>query len=371
MNTIERDIFRYAELSEAEQRAVEERVAGHPDHQALLREVKRLEAQLRRVQLPDAHATALNDLPDALLALYALHTVNQTRTSQSERLQQFFEDVEARLETDASLLERVQPMMDRARALDDAFDLAEHMQSVTGVDVKALPTQATTPLDPAADSVDDGDTPAQDPAQDGASPALRDGRSPAKPGPEGEGRHRISEQIWGAVRYVAVAAAVLMMAYGGLWAVSMATQSPAERMAALDPEETEIEGYQMRTRSATETELSSNDERFLQALQSLQEAHTAPLGLFPRFDTQRVQDAQQLLEQVVEDEENGSFLQLEASFFLAKTYLAQRDIEPARDALKRVVMGEGRRINEATQMLRTLQDEYPMDEPTLPEDVQL
>lgn len=372
MNTLEEEIFRYTELSDAEQRAVEERVSGRSKYRALLDEVKRLEAELRRVQLPDV-TDSESDLPDAVLALYALHTVSDTRSSHSERLQQLFADIEARLEDDPVLRERVEPMIDRAHTLDDTFDLAKHMQSVTGVDMESLP-----PREASADAIAQNDVAqASEPSHAsgsslyGSAPSTpRDDRSPAEPG-DGDKQHRISEQVWHAVQYAAMAVVALLLVYGGLLGVSLATQSSAEQLAVLDPDETEIEGYQVRTRSAVRNELSGNDERFLHALQLLQDAYSAPLGLFPQFDQDYVEEAQDLLEQVVENEDSGSFLQLEASFFLAKTHLAQHDIEPARRSLKRVVMGEGRRINEAAQMLKTLQEEYPMEEPTLPEDAQL
>lgn len=373
MNTLEEKIFRYAELSDAEQRAVEERVSGRPEYQALLNEVKRLESELRRVQLPDAAADSESDLPNAVLALYALHTVSRTRSANGERLQQLFADIEARLGEDSVLHERVQPMIDRAQMLNDTFDLVEHMQSVTGMDMESLPLHEAS-----SDGISENDiAQASEPPNafesslHGSAPsAPREDRSSVEPGGKDK-RNRVSEQMWHAARYAAIAVVALLLVYGGLLATSLATQSPAERLAVLDPSETEIEGYQVRTRSATRSEPSDNDERFLHALQRLQDAYSAPLGLFPRFDQDHVEEAQDLLKQVVESEDSGSFLQLEASFFLAKTHLAQHDIEPARQLLKRVVIGEGRRINEATEMLKTLQDEYPMEEPTLPEDAQL
>lgn len=367
MNTLEEHIFCYADLSEAEQRAVEERVAGRPKYQTLLDEVKRLEMQLRSVQLPDASAPE-SDWPDAVLALYALHTASQTQEENQVALQQFFAEVEVRLDDDAALRSRVQPMIERAQALNDSFDVGTHFESTTGFDLDALPTYE-------GDSMSESDLASGSAGaawENGEQGAGRSTRPPADPEGNGStGRHRISEQVWGAARYVAIAMVSLLVVYGGLLTVSTFMQSPAEQMAAIDPDETEIEGYQVRTRSATANEPTSADERFLQALEALQEAHYAPLGLFPQFDQERVQEAQDLLRQVVESEDSGSFLQLEASFFLAKTYLAQSDIEPAREALKRVVMGEGRRIDEATQMLETLQAEYPMEAPTPPDDAQL
>lgn len=384
MNTLEDTIFRYTDLSEGEQRALEDRVADRPEYRALLDEVKHLEAALRRLRLPDAAAEAANALPPDLLALYALDAAGSVRTSTRDALQPFFASVEARLAHDEALQQRVQPMIDRARSLDETFDVQRHLHELTGIDLESMPVYAT-------DDTDDTEPPA--PEGTAQSPNGRDAREAL--GPSGTSPNAsaartqrgsvsrargdtaakstgsaVTSRVWHGVRSAAIAAAVVIVAYAALLGVSLATQSPAEQMAVLDPDEMQIEGYQMRTRSATAAP-RTNDERFLRALQVLDAAHSAPLGLFPTFDADEVQEAQDLLQSVVENEEAGSFLQLEASFFLAKTHLAQSDIEPARSALKRVVMGEGRRLNEAAQMLESLQRHYPMEEPTLRDGVQL
>lgn len=377
MNTLEHDIFRYVDLSDAEQRAVEKRVAERPEYEALLAEVKQLETELRRVRLPNA-SDADETMPESLLALYAIDRARSAQAADREALRPFFEDVEARLAHDTDLQRRVQPMIDRAKELDDAFDVTSHLQAVTGIDLETVPVRDNAEHGDENDAASSAGAPVKNVhGRNGrkntrmASSSSRADRGAASRTTETTSPGRVSDQVWTGMRYAAVIAAVLLVVYGGLLGISMATQAPAERMAVLDPDEMEVEGYQMRTRSAT-TAPRSNDERFLQALEVLQAAHRAPLGLFPRFNEAEVQEAQDLLTEVVDNEETGSFLQLEASFFLAKTHLAQSEIEPARQALKRVVMGEGRRINEATRMLESLQRHYPMEAPAaLPEGAQL
>jgi TolA-binding protein len=378
MNTLEHDIFQYPDLSEDEQQSVEERTAGQPEYKALLDEVKRLDAELRCVQVPDVSDADADDIPSALLALYALDVADPIGTSHSEALKHLFADLKERLSHDDALRERLEPMIDRARALDTTFDVNRHLQDVTGIDLDAVPrhqsdaeTRDHAARNPSS-TPKTSSTPTNSEPSDASSPPVK----PADRGPlrrdseeRTSGRDTVA-RMWKVGRYAAAVVAAVLIAYGGLLAVSMATQSPAERLAVLNPDEMRIEGYQVRTRSAV-AEPAGNDERFLRALRQLSDAYRAPLGLFPRFDANRVQEAQDALEHVVENEDAGSFLQLEASFFLAKTYLAQSDIESARRELKRVVMGEGRRIDEATRMLRSLQRHYPMEEPTLPEGVQL
>ncbi|PEN08821.1 hypothetical protein CRI93_03455 [Longimonas halophila] len=371
MNTLEHDIFRYVDLSDAEQRAVEKRVAERPEYEALLAEVKQLEAELRRVRLPNVSEEGGESVPLSLLALYAIDRARSARASDREALQPFFEEVEARLAHDTDLQRRLQPMIDRAKELDDTFDVANHLQSVTGIDLEAVPVHDTSDSN---NENDDGPSTTalgtNGHASVGTASSSRDSRGATPRKGQNEPPHRASGQVWRAARYAAMIAAVLLVAYGVLLGISIATQAPAERMAVLNPDEMHVEGYQVRTRSATAAP-RSNDERFLQALEVLRASHSAPLGLFPQFNEAQVQEAQNLLTTVVDNEEAGSFLQLEASFFLAKTHLAQSEIEPARQALKRVVMGEGRRIDEATRMLESLQRHYPMEEPTLPEGAQL
>jgi hypothetical protein len=377
MNTLEHDIFRYVDLSDAEQRAVEKRVAERPEYEALLAEVKQLETELRRVRLPNVSDTD-ETMPAPLLALYAIDRARSAQASDREALQPFFEDVEARLAHDTDLQRRVEPMIDRAKELDDAFDVTGHLQAVTGIDLETVPVRDNTELGNENGTLSSAGVPIENGPEENrrknattTSSSSHADRGAASRSAHTESPRRVSEQVWLGMRYAAMTAALLLVVYGGLLGISIATQAPAERMAVLDPDEMEVEGYQVRTRGVTAAP-RSNDERFLQALEVLQAAHSAPLGLFPRFNDAEVQEAQDLLTEVVDNEEAGSFLQLEASFFLAKTHLAQSEIEPARQALKRVVMGEGRRINEATRMLESLQRHYPMEAPSaLPEGAQL
>lgn len=377
MNTLEHDIFRYVDLSDAEQRAVEKRVAEHPEYEALLTEVKQLEAELRRVRLPSA-ADKEEAMPGALLALYAIDRAHSAHVTDRGALRPFFEDVEARLAYDTDLQHRMQPMIDRAQELDDAFDVTSHLQAVTGIKLESVPVHDNAERGDENGAIASTGVPVENVPEENrrknattAPSSSRANRGAASRNAHTESPRHISEQVWLGMRYAAMTAALLLVVYGGLLGISIATQAPAERMAVLDPDEMKVEGYQVRTRSATAAP-RSNDERFLRALDVLQSAHSAPLGLFPRFNEAEVREAQDLLTTVVDNEEAGSFLQLEASFFLAKTHLAQSEIEPARAALKRVVMGEGRRINEATRMLESLQRHYPMEDPSvLPEGAQL
>ena len=173
-------------------------------------------------------------------------------------------------------------------------------------------------------------------------------------------------RLGGPWRVAVRAALVLAVAYGALWLGGRWTQGEVQRLAAVDVSETVIEGYETRTRSAAPpatAEARSPDALFLEALQHLRRARVTTLGLFPRYDDARLARAEALLAAVVKREAQGSFLQLEARFFLGKVHLAQGDAEAARPHLKAVAAEEGRRAEEATRLLLQLQDAAPAETP--------
>lgn len=346
MDKVEQQIFRYGELSDTERDALEQAVAQTPDLQKLLDEVKRLENEFRSVYIPSPES---HSVPDALLALYAVHEAHDIASS--EALSPFFSKLEDRLSTDAELASRLRPMQERAREAQQTFDLAQHFASVTGHTLEDLPVQ--------------GELEKSNPssAAERTTKADRATRSPQRPSNRSEVRDRFVSYAW----YAGIATAAAILLYGVLFVFSMATQSPAERMAVLDSAEMQIEGYQVRTRSAVEA-TADNDERFLMALHLLDEAHSSILGLFPRFDPAKIEEARDLLQQVVDAEEPSSFLQLEAYFFLGKTHLSQEEVESARTAFQRVVVNEGRRAPEASRLLEEIERHYPVEVDFIPEE---
>jgi len=72
------------------------------------------------------------------------------------------------------------------------------------------------------------------------------------------------------------------------------------------------------------------------------------------------------LEQVVAREPTGSFLAMEARFFLAKTHLAQEQPGAAREQLQVLARVDNRRAEEAVEMLQGLQEVAPVAEPDAP-----
>jgi tetratricopeptide (TPR) repeat protein len=158
------------------------------------------------------------------------------------------------------------------------------------------------------------------------------------------------------------AVALCVAVYGLLYAASWSTQSPVDRLAAMDVSTDVIEGYQTRVRSPMPQASADTtpDDLYLRALPLLRDARTSTLGLFPHFDLRKLSEAESLLQRVVDRTEPGSFLQLEAYFYLGKINLAQGEVETARTQFKKVVRREGRRAESAYQILKELEEVRPV-----------
>ena len=170
------------------------------------------------------------------------------------------------------------------------------------------------------------------------------------------GRWRIA----GKVGYAAVALLVGLVLYGALFAAGRLSQSKMERLAVVEEERLRVEGYgpgETRPGASTAADSTGLDQRYLRGLRLLRAARTTTLGLFPRYDPATLRRAQRSLEAVAREAEPGSFMQLEALFFLGKVRLAQGDKAGATEALRNVVAGGGRLGPEAQDLLTQLYED--------------
>lgn len=176
-----------------------------------------------------------------------------------------------------------------------------------------------------------------------------------------EGRARRSRVVgWAAATAVLGLAAL----YGVLYVGSRLAQPETARLAALDADEMDVEGYSLQSAgSRAAGGGASPDALYLRALGHLREAPVSTLGLFPRYDEGELERAATLLARVGREAEPGSFLQLEAAYYLGKARLAQGDRAGATQALKRVIAGEGRQASEAAHLLQELHAEAAYDGP--------
>lgn len=322
MDDVEEQILSYPHLSAEEQRKVESYVESHPQWAPLLRDVRTLEGLSANLQgeLP----------PDALLATYVVVQHLHPEDVPSS-LQDRFSRLRARIQEEDDLREQVEAAQRRMREAESAMDPVSHFEELTG---HTLEGEAIAEED-----------------RVGASQSHAD-----------ESIFSFLDRLLSVpllVRRGAVALTLLVAVYGGLYAVSVATQSPLDRLAAVDVSDRVLENYtSTETRSAVpEPDTTAVDKQYVQALSLLQSSRTSTLGLFPRYDDSKLAEAERQFEQVLDETPPGSFLSLEAHFYLGKISLAQQEVEAARRHLKTVVKREGRRQQEAYQILKTLQEE--------------
>ncbi|PSQ99719.1 MAG: hypothetical protein BRD48_03210 [Bacteroidetes bacterium QS_9_68_14] len=312
MEDLEERILQYPTLSRAERQAVEERVAERPEQAALLADVKALDRLLgaaRPVETPRGPGD-LNEEGRAR-CLHALGGESADPTAHLE-----------------------------ARARDPAEE-----DSGAGDDEQSNAEEGSRPVPESATG----------------RPARRSDET--RPSADDEAR---STSRWRYARYVAVAAGVVLVLYGALWAASRFSQSPMERLARVEGERLSVEGYgRMRGGgSPADTAASASlDERYLRGLRTLRDARTAPLGLFPRYEAEPLRRATRTFRAVAREAEAESFVQLEALFFLGKARLARGDRAGATRAFRRVVAGGGRLAPEAQEILGTLHEEAAYDGP--------
>jgi predicted negative regulator of RcsB-dependent stress response len=329
MNDVEEKILSYPHLSVEKKREVEAYVEAHPKWAPLLEDVRSIE---------HLSANWQSDLPsDALLATYVTvrHLHPDGGEGISPRLRDALSAIDARIENEKPLRREVEAARRRLKEAEAAVDPVSHFEALTGhaLDEESAPARVENPE--------------------------------PEPGGSPEGGRSVLEvflTLPRLARYGTVAATLLVVAYGGLYGVSQATQSTLDRLAAVEVSDQVVESYaDTNLRSpAPESEASSVDEQYLAALSTLRRARTSTLGLFPRYDPDALASAKQRLGQVLEQVEPNSFLALEAHFYLGKIALAQEDVDAARSHFKTVVRQKGRQAREAYDILKTLQQEYGM-----------
>lgn len=329
MENIEARILSYHQLSDEDRQAIESYVEAHPEWEALLRDVKALEALAEETSLLHGEAP----LHDDLLAYYVI-SQHVDSPIHSPALQSAFERVEKEMERDSEVQARAETYQQRLEATLDTVDPVAHFERLSGHSL--------------AESFE-------------VEPAEEETTAERVPSPDRAEYLGWLMQMPRAFQWALASVAVLGLLYGALFMVSTATQSDIDRLAALQPEEIQLEGYEVRLRGGGEQAQSSPDALYRRALARLNDAQVTTLGLFPRYDASALEEAQTLLQQVVDREEAGSFLQLEAHYFLGKVRLAQGDPEAARPHFKTVVKGDGRMTQEAATILRELQRVAPTE----------
>lgn len=321
MENVEEQILSYPHLSVDEQREVEAYVESNPKWAPLLRDVRALEglAEGMRGALPS----------DAFLATYVVARHLHPDEVPPD-LEEVFSRLEARIAEDDALRQQVEAARQRLEEAEAAIDPVAQFETLTG---RALDAEGKTV---------EADT-SETTGRRASAPSILD----------------VLLNLPVLLRRGAVAVVLLVGLYGVLYATSIATQSTVDRLAAVEVSDQLLDSYTPDdTRGGiSKTDTLSVDERYLEALTVLRTARTSTLGLFPRYDAEKLDRAERLLTQVVEDVEPQSFLALEARFYLGKVALAQEDVSTARRHLQMVVEHGGRQAGKAQKILTTLQRE--------------
>ncbi len=321
MEEVERQILTYHDLDPAQREQLEQFVDGRPEWQALLRDVKALEALASEARLLHGEEGS-----DAVLAYYVVGEYLGQRSS-SARMQERLSEVEYRLQTDADLQAQYDTFRQRLEAALEAVDPAEQFERLSGYDLSTL-------------SLSEEPEPAKE-----ALPKTQ---------PQSSWLDWLGVMPR-AFQWAMATVFIVAIGYGALFAVSEWGQTEIDELAAIQPSEMQVEGYTLRLRGADPAAAESPDALYRQALAVLRGARVSTLGLFPHYDAEALKRAETLLVQVVDREEAGSFLQLEAHYFLGKIRLAQDSTEDARGHFKTVVEGEGGKAREAAIILEELQ----------------
>jgi hypothetical protein len=327
MDDIEERILSYPHLFRDRQREIEAYVEKNPEWAPLLRDVRSVE---------DLSANLRADLPsDTLLTTYVMVQHLDGNGDMSPQLRKAFDRMEAHIEKDDALRREVEAAQRRLTEAEAAIDPVFHFETLTEHELEVEPGPDET---------------------EGADAVGSTSESAPSPTPSWK------DVLWGLPRLVRrglAVAVILTGVYGGLYGLSLTTQSTLNRLAALDISDQVVDNYaNARMRSATPEASSPVDEEYVEALSLLEDARVSTLGLFPRYDPDRLAQAEQHLETVLERAAPDSFLALEAHFYLGKIALAQEDIDAARSHFKTVVQREGRQTQEAHEILKTLQQEY-------------
>ncbi len=328
MENVEEQILSYPHRSHDERRKIEAFVEGHPEWATLLHDVRALEGVAQTHRPSDTEESP----SDALLATYV--TVTHLHPDEvSPGLEAAFRRLEARIEASDALRERAKAMRRRLKTTEAEIDPVAQFEELTGHKVAASSAEGGTSSTGAE---------RMSTSERASTPTLLDSFS----------------QVAAPVRWAGTALALLLGAYGVLYGISTATQSPLERLATIDVSEQVVSSYSPdNTRGGrTDADTMRTQDLYLEALSILRTARTSTLGLFPEYNADKIAEAERLLKDVVEREGDTSFLALEARFYLGKTYLAQRQADRARAQFESVVRNEGRRADDARQILDALSD---------------
>lgn len=325
MEHIEETLREYPFLSAEERAAAEAYVAAHPEWEPLLEEGRTL-ARL----FAEAQAFAAAPISDEGLVHY-ITTRAFSPPPPPPAIQAWFERIEQAMAEDATLRARYEALQQQFDVLD-AWGTPEHFERVTG---RRLPESA--------------------PKSNGEKNLLQGAVEP--------GYQRLAEpsRMYVLRPWLIAAAMVLVAVYGLLFWAGSAFQPPTARLARLTTAETHWSPPNVRGEPAARESAHLIEE----AIAVYANARVSTLGLFPRYDRERLQQAEVLLQQALAQEVArmdttgvpDTLLGLEALYFNGKVNLALRDVSEARVSFQQVVERQGPHAAAAARLLDAMRAE--------------
>ncbi len=319
-------ILHYPWLSREEQREVEQEVLCDPAWRELLEAVQSLTPLLQSL-----HLTPEDPMSEEMLAFY-LVTRRLSDRPLPPSLAVLFARLEAQLEADPTLRRRCEEMARQLDALVRKFDAPAHFERLTG---RSLECESEPALIVAEEPV--------------PFAAPEDGRTSVG-APDRPARRPARRSAWRWVERGALVMVVLSVIYGGLFWWSRVAQSELERLGFIAPAQLEVEQY----RGEADPGASEAERTYREALREIRATYRSYLGLFPRYDAERLARAESLLVAVVSAEPAASPLRQEAQWLLGKVRLLRHDVDGARQALQEVAAQEGPYTEAARQLLAQL-----------------
>lgn len=151
-----------------------------------------------------------------------------------------------------------------------------------------------------------------------------------------------------------VAALLLLAAvfYGTLRVVGETARSPAERLAALEVLPPAYEPLRLRGAVGEAPDVTP-EVHYMAGREALRAARRTVLGLFPRYDAARLEDALAAFDRAWAVDPEGP-IGLEARFHAGRIHLHRGEVDAARAALEAVAARHGPRAAEARALLERM-----------------
>lgn len=308
MNPLLEDILQFSALSTEARARVLAQAQHDPELAPLLAEAQALETLLAEARLLEAEPYGTE-----ALAYFVVHRY-LARPGQSGRspLYKHLNRIARRLEKDEALRAQAATLEARLQQVEAESNTIAHFEHLTGYRVADL--AAPRPPPSAADR----------PAQ-----------------------ARIYSLSSRVARWGIAASLVLLFSYSGLRLYSESIQPPWATYLNLGTQEE----AQLRGNTAL-----TLDAAYAEALQLFREARASTLGLFPRYDAEKLRLAAAKMQTVINNAPEDSVTRASAYFYLGKIRLAQGNLTAAQTAFTYVANTEARVAGEAQQILQILED---------------